>query len=101
MEVRLYAYTPWSAGRLAFRVKRTVWRQLQTKCPSVFTEDDIEALFEPSQSVEAAVAAVLSQALARIICPVARRGEPAAAIPGGVFNATLSKKPCWSVSGPN
>jgi len=89
MEVRLYAYTPWSAGRLVFRVKRTVWRQLLAKSPSVCTEDDIEALFEPSQSVEAAVAAVLSQALAKIICPAARRGEPAAAITGGVFNATL------------
>lgn len=34
------------------KYERTIWRQLQAKYPSVCSADDIEALFDPSQSVD-------------------------------------------------
>lgn len=34
------------------KYERTIWRQLQTKYPTVCTADDIESLFQPNQSVD-------------------------------------------------
>jgi len=34
------------------KYERTIWRQLQAKYPSVCSADDIEALFDPTQSVD-------------------------------------------------
>jgi len=34
------------------KYERTIWRQLQSRYPTVCSEDDIEALFDPSRSVD-------------------------------------------------